>query len=166
MTDRIVIEVGKDGWTGALQLSISRLDENGVGHGRRLAGPKFNGSTKPLLSRELDERDADEIRAYLDAVFPQRVTAWVVDGPDPEGIGAYATLEAAQEDAQREAESWVRVMHRPMPVFTWEPQGEVDCPDYVLLADGKLTGWMVHQLPVNDAPAVRVLAGETLEGGE
>lgn len=102
MTDRIVIEVGKDGWTGALQLSISKLDENGVGHGRRLAGPKFNGSTKPLLSRELDERDADEIRAYLNAVFPQRVPERVVDGPGAETHpGVAAELEHAQATLAR-----------------------------------------------------------------
>jgi len=156
--DRITLEVSRDGWTNGVQLSINKLDEKGVGWGYRIAGPKFNGSGETLLKRELDQRDVDEIRRYLDAVFPQRITAWVVDGPGPEEIGAYFTLVAAQQDAQSEAESWVRVMHRPVPVFSWEPQGDVDCPDYVLLADGALTGWTVHQLPVNDAPAVRILA--------
>lgn len=72
MPDKVVIEVGKDGWTGSLQLGISQLDENGSGWGHRLAGPKFNGSGETLLSRTLDERDAKEIRGYLDAVFPQQ----------------------------------------------------------------------------------------------
>jgi hypothetical protein len=70
MTDKITLDVCKDGLTGKLQLSINKLDENGTGGGYRLAGPKFNGSSKPLLETELDQRDADEIRAYLDAVFP------------------------------------------------------------------------------------------------
>jgi hypothetical protein len=70
MTDKITLEVCKDGLTGKPQLSINKVDENGVGGGYRLAGPKFNGSSKLLLQTELDQRDADEIRAYLDAVFP------------------------------------------------------------------------------------------------
>jgi hypothetical protein len=80
MTDRLIMEVTRDGWTDGLQMSISQLDENGAGHGYRIAGPKFNGSGEVLLKRELDERDAAEIRAYLDAVFPQipegTVTEW------------------------------------------------------------------------------------------
>jgi hypothetical protein len=63
--------VTEDGWTGGVQLSISRLDAAGTGHGYRIAGPKFNGSGRSLLRRELTEDDAQEIRRYLDAVFPQ-----------------------------------------------------------------------------------------------
>ena len=70
MTDKLTIDVTRDGWTNGLQLSINQLDEHGAGHGYRLAGPKFNGSGEALLSRTLDERDAGEIRRYLDAVFP------------------------------------------------------------------------------------------------
>ena len=70
-SDRLTLEVSRDGWTGGLQMSINQLDSEGAGHGYRLAGPKFNGSGETLLSRELDQRDADEIRAYLDQVFPQ-----------------------------------------------------------------------------------------------
>ncbi len=69
-TDKIHIDVCRDGLTNGLQLSINQTDEDGAGHGYRLAGPKFNGSGKVLLSRTLDERDATEIRRYLDAVFP------------------------------------------------------------------------------------------------
>ncbi|HEY3652342.1 MAG TPA: hypothetical protein VGL33_30540 [Streptosporangiaceae bacterium] len=68
--DKITIDVSRDGLTNSLQLSINQLDEDDAGHGYRLAGPKFNGSGKVLLSRTLDERDAAEIRRYLDAVFP------------------------------------------------------------------------------------------------
>lgn len=69
-TDKIAIDVSRDGLTNGLQLSINQTGEDGAGHGYRLAGPKFNGSGKVLLSRTLDERDAAEIRRYLDAVFP------------------------------------------------------------------------------------------------
>jgi len=72
MPDKLTIDVTRDGWTGKLQLSISQLDEDGAGHGFRLAGPKFNGSSEPVLSRILDRDDAEEIRRYLDAVFPAR----------------------------------------------------------------------------------------------
>lgn len=65
MTEKIRIDVDKDGWTKGLQLSIG--DDSG---GYRLAGPKFNGSSKPVLRAELDERDAREIRAYLAKGFP------------------------------------------------------------------------------------------------
>lgn len=84
MTDKLVMEVSRDGWTGGLQLSISQKDENGAGHGYRIAGPKFNGSGELLLSRKLDERDAAEIRRYLDAVFPLPALAFKLD--DGSGI--------------------------------------------------------------------------------
>jgi hypothetical protein len=65
MTKKISIEVCRDGWTKGLQLNI----DNGS-DGYRLAGPKFNGSSMTLLKTELDERDAREIREYLDQGFP------------------------------------------------------------------------------------------------
>ena len=61
MKEDIRIEVYRDGWTDHLQVSIG----NGS-HGYRIAGPKFNGSGKKLLSRILSERDVKEIREYLD----------------------------------------------------------------------------------------------------
>lgn len=74
MTDitarRAVIDVDRDGWTQNLQLNIVTLDKNNTGMGYRLAGPKYNGSSTNLLRVELDERDAAEIRAALDAAFP------------------------------------------------------------------------------------------------
>ena len=54
--------VDKDGWTGALQLCI----EHEGGSGFRLAGPKYNGSSKRLLTHEITPGQADEIRTYLD----------------------------------------------------------------------------------------------------
>jgi hypothetical protein len=65
MNEPISIEVCKDGWTRELQLSISTDS-----HGYRIAGPKFNGSSTTLIKAGLDERDAREIREYLDRGFP------------------------------------------------------------------------------------------------
>lgn len=57
--------------TGGTQITLSQTDENGRGHGRRLAGPKHhNLGTKELVSAELDESDAAELRRMLDSVFP------------------------------------------------------------------------------------------------
>ncbi len=67
---RIVMDVDRDGWTNGLQLNIAELDENNAGWGYRIAGPKYNGSSKNLLRVELDERDANEIRKMLDKAFP------------------------------------------------------------------------------------------------
>lgn len=72
MSERIVIDVDRDGWTKGLQLNIAKLDESDGGWGYRLKGPKYNGSSKNLLRCELDERDAAELRKLLDAVFPQQ----------------------------------------------------------------------------------------------
>jgi len=58
----IKIEVYQDGWTNGLQVCI--CDHNG---GYRIAGPKFNGSGKLLLSKTLNERDIQEIQSYLKA---------------------------------------------------------------------------------------------------
>lgn len=70
MTDRLILSVHRDGRTRRLQVSLSKLDARGNGHGYRLAGPKFSGSGEPLLECRLGEQDAAEIRRYLDAVFP------------------------------------------------------------------------------------------------
>ncbi|MFF9568456.1 hypothetical protein [Streptomyces sp. NPDC014685] len=75
MTERIVIDVDRDGWTKGIQLNIVKLDANDHGWGFRLAGPKYNGSSTNLLRTELTERDAGEIRQALDAVFPLPVPA-------------------------------------------------------------------------------------------
>lgn len=73
--DRLTIEVHRDGVSGKLQVGIHRTDENGAGHGYRLAGPKFSGTGETLLSATLDERDAEEIRRYLDVAFPPPASA-------------------------------------------------------------------------------------------
>jgi len=48
-----------------IQLSI---DCNGIGY--RLAGPKYDGTSKRLLRHKLDRRDVEEIRRYLRQVRP------------------------------------------------------------------------------------------------
>jgi hypothetical protein len=53
---------------GAIQLSISKLDENGCGHGYRISGPKFDGTGKDIHSHLLTPGDADEISQYLSQV--------------------------------------------------------------------------------------------------
>ena len=60
MTGTVCIMVERDGWTKGLQLSIG--DDDG---GFRLAGPKFNGSSEPVLTYKLTSaRDLDEIESY------------------------------------------------------------------------------------------------------
>ena len=66
-TQDVQLRVDRDGLTGRLQLNISNPNAGGF----RLAGPKYNGSSKNLLTVKLTSRDAREIRAYLDASFPQ-----------------------------------------------------------------------------------------------
>lgn len=51
-------------------LQVSLVDETGSGY--RIAGPKFAGASEQLQHRELNERDADEIRDMLDRVFPRK----------------------------------------------------------------------------------------------
>ena len=63
---KLQFQVDRDGHTGKIQLNIG----NPNGCGFRLGGPKYNGSSKNLLTVELTKRDADEIRQYLDASFP------------------------------------------------------------------------------------------------
>ena len=59
-----------------IQVSISKLDERGAGHGHRIAGPKFTCADSKLLRRVLiDEDAADSIRGYLDLVVDDRLWA-------------------------------------------------------------------------------------------
>ena len=56
-------------YPGAIQLSISELDEEGTGGGYRIAGPKFGAVESKLLKRtRLAPHVAAEIRRYLDKV--------------------------------------------------------------------------------------------------
>lgn len=64
----VELHVDKDGWTGGLQLNICHPKSGGY----RIAGPKYNGSSTNVLMYRLTERDANEIRRYLDESFPPR----------------------------------------------------------------------------------------------
>lgn len=58
---KIVIESDSRG-----RINIACEDDNGAGHGYRIAGPKYNyGGGQRLARVELDERDVREIRSYL-----------------------------------------------------------------------------------------------------
>lgn len=52
------------------QISINAMRDKHHGHGYRLMGPTYVGRSRNLRTVELTQRDADEIRAVLDEVFP------------------------------------------------------------------------------------------------
>jgi hypothetical protein len=64
-------QANKDREFPAYQLSLNAMDGEDSGHGYRLMGPKYLGRSRNLRTVELSQRDADEIRAILDEVFPQ-----------------------------------------------------------------------------------------------
>lgn len=58
---KVVIEAAEGG-----RLSINVEDDEGAGHGYRLAGPKYGGHDWKVLARcELDAERVREIRSYL-----------------------------------------------------------------------------------------------------
>lgn len=80
-TDRLVLEVNRTHAEGGIQVVLSQIDAKGTGWGYRLAGPKhYNSGATPLLSADLTERDATELRSMLDAVFP--VAPRVIESPE------------------------------------------------------------------------------------
>lgn len=70
MANEVILSVDQDGWTGAFQLSVDLRRPDSSGHGYRISGPKFNGSSKSIFKHTLTERDAKELRRYLDLVWP------------------------------------------------------------------------------------------------
>lgn len=70
MTNKLTVAAYRN-HVGGHQIQIAKTDENGRGHGYRLAGSKhYNQGTTELVSADLDERDVAEVRAMLDEVFP------------------------------------------------------------------------------------------------
>lgn len=63
----------------AYQLSINAMSGEHSGHGYRLMGPKYIGRSRNLRTVRLTQRDADEIRAILDEVFPTEVVVNCAD---------------------------------------------------------------------------------------
>jgi hypothetical protein len=62
---RPYISVDQREYDGALQVSVGVEDENGGGHGYRIAGPKYDGRGKTLIKHFITDRDAREIIGYL-----------------------------------------------------------------------------------------------------
>lgn len=100
-TPHLTLDVDRDGLTGRLQLSINQWDADGGGHGYRIAGPKYNGTGRSLVRHRLDARDATEIRAYLDKMFP-------IEG-NPAGNRS-ASEFTTPEDAAEQARGARRIM--------------------------------------------------------
>jgi hypothetical protein len=63
----IDIDVSRAGY----QLSISTE----AGSGYRLAGPKYDGSSKSIMRHALSERDVVELRQMLDKAYPANSVA-------------------------------------------------------------------------------------------
>lgn len=110
MPDKITIAAYRN-HAGGHQVQIARTDENGSGDGYRLAGGKhYNSGTTELVSAELDEHDAREIRGYLDAVFPLTVHQLRAGAPDdiaPMRLGLYANENAAKAHGEAEYRNWL-----------------------------------------------------------
>jgi hypothetical protein len=52
------------------QASLNVKYEDDTGHGYRLLGPKYIGDSRLVTEAELSQRDANEVRAILDEVYP------------------------------------------------------------------------------------------------
>lgn len=72
---KVILCVDKDGWTGGIQTSIDIADDKDGGIGYRISGPKYNGSSKSLAKVVLSQRDAEQIRQYIDMVYPRERVA-------------------------------------------------------------------------------------------
>lgn len=176
MTDRITIEVDRDTLTGGIQVNIGQTDEKGHGHGCRLAGPKYLGASKSLLVHEVTARDADEIRGYLDAVFPKApdVPAVVWNFTDDEEWRPEGDPFATRELAQLAAEIDYTNRCGESGAFTWtDSEEERDARDMSL--DGIPTGWRVWRVkvcaevdvPLADlTPEQRASLAPALRGGD
>ncbi|MFD9174701.1 hypothetical protein ACFWDT_06160 [Streptomyces diastaticus] len=100
----IKLDIDLDGWTQRLQANLIQADADGLGWGYRLAGPKYNGSSRNLLSRTLDKRDAQEIRDSLNAVFPDERITQLTDERDRARRIAVALEQEVAELTRRLAE--------------------------------------------------------------
>ncbi|MGW6948998.1 hypothetical protein ACWGHD_18990 [Streptomyces xanthophaeus] len=64
-------DASRDRQYPAYQLSLNVMGDEQSGHGYRLLGPKYLGRSRNLRTVELSRRDADEIRALLNEVYPR-----------------------------------------------------------------------------------------------
>lgn len=124
----------------ALQLNLSQTDPDGSGFGYRLAGPKhYNMGTEELLSADLDERDAAEIRRMLNAAFPADVTVSELRAgtdAEPDHVARYATEQAAAAHG----EALYRTHLGTAANLEWRPTGTDAAPRYRLIAVDDLDG--------------------------
>jgi hypothetical protein len=160
----LTISVHRTNAERALQLNLSQTDADGSGYGYRLAGPKhYNLGTTELLSSDLNERDAAEIRRMLDGAFPQPTVVYELrTGPDedarPDVVAQYATALAAMEHG----EAQYRAKHGTGDTLEWPSVGTDDAPVWRLEAvddwDGMETptDWHIVQVTV---PAAYTPAG-------
>ncbi|MFD9151930.1 hypothetical protein ACFWDF_32750 [Streptomyces diastaticus] len=129
----IKLDIDLDGWTQSLQANLVQADADGLGWGYRLAGPKYNGSSRNLLSRTLNERDAREIRDALNAVFPDERITQLTDERDRARRWAVG-LEQENAELTRRLSEIPRTeqcghddYHDPHP---WADQEHVSCPGH------------------------------------
>jgi len=61
----VYFNIDRDRYTGALQLSVSEINDKGMGIGRRIAGPKYAGDSTSLLAQEIGKEDAEAIIEVL-----------------------------------------------------------------------------------------------------
>lgn len=98
----------------AYQLSINAMDGERSGHGYRLMGPKYVGRSKNLRTVTLSQRDADEIRAILDEVFPTQVevdcaAVELDNGENLHALGVGSYLELDRQTAGMQPGTWLLV---------------------------------------------------------
>ncbi len=72
LPERVTLSLDRTG--KSYQLSINAIDTDYYGHGYRLMGPKYTGSSSQIKEVTLDQRDVREIVSYL-----RRVPAVVVE---------------------------------------------------------------------------------------
>lgn len=69
---RLFLEVDRPNAAAGYRVSICVHGETGLGTGYRITGAKYGGAEPAdAWEVELTRRDADEIRRYLDGVFPR-----------------------------------------------------------------------------------------------
>ena len=64
--ETLELNLYKDRLTGDYQVSLDIPEKTGF----RLMGPKFTGNSMKMRTHKLTENDANEIRWYLNKVFP------------------------------------------------------------------------------------------------
>ena len=115
----------------ANRMSINAYEANDSGHGYRLAGRKYDGTGSRVVVADLSQRDADEIRKYLDLVFP-------ITAPD-NAAAAGSSHEEAQKALDIRAHTTAGYLYI------------TDCPDCSQLVQvdrrsGKFTGHNISPL--------------------